>query len=268
MTSSTILNSQILLKSKYLFLLVIGLVLIGNAQSCKVDEDDKPIPNGDLRINIVHHVKGKELVLDVLEHTNAANNEYYVSQFQYYLSNFELTGGSCGDYTPEASYHLISEIDDPNLGGLYQKTTVDLSVESGCYKNLGFYIGVDEDRRANGPYTGDLSSIWNMAWDWSGDYIFMKLAGEFVGEDEMEESFVYHLAGEDQYKKVNLDLKTELKIEAGEQTEITIYADINKVFEGAHTIDFNNDASTMDPGSALAKKLGENYANMFSLAKD
>lgn len=263
---SQTLNFRTLLKNKAA-LIVVALFSMG-LHSCKVDEGDMPEPTGDLRINIVHHVDGSDVVLDEMNYTNEADNEYMISQLQYYLSNFEFSGGTCGDHTPEASYHLMSIVDDPNLGGIYEKTTIDLTLNTGCYKNMAFHVGVDDDRRINGPYTGDLSSIWNMAWDWSGDFIYMKFAGDFTSTDETEESFVYHLAGENLYKRVNLALDSELTIEGGKSHEITIYANLNEIFKGPNTIDLNTDPSTMAPGSELADKLGDNYANMFSVSKN
>ena len=245
-----------------------ALLLLVTINSCGVDDSDKPEPTGDLEITIVNHVDGKDLVLDEMIYKNEAGNDYSVTRWQYYLSNFEFKGEKCGDDTPEASYHLISVIDEPNLGGLFEKTTIIMDVASGCYDRIAFHVGVDDERRKNGPYQGDLSSIWNMAWDWSGDYIFMKFEGDFKEDSGDESRAIYHLAGPELYKRIELDFAEDLVIAGGETTKITIYADIDELFKNPNTIDFNKEAGTMQAGSPLANKLGENYANMFSLAKD
>lgn len=232
-----------------------------------VDPVEVPIPPGPgkLTLNFVHHVDGEDFELETKTYTNAASNEYSVTRLQYYLSNFSLKG-SKSDFVPDDSYHLISIINQPTLGGYFEKTTVSYDMPAGTYSQLVFHVGVDSERNSKGPYTGDLDFSWIMNWSWSGDYIFFKNEGIFDGT-EGEDKYIYHLAGEENYKQIVLDLPESFELKKGENKELDVYVNINEFFENPNTIDLNIDKSTMSPGTELANALGANYANMFSLER-
>ncbi|MBI3142560.1 MAG: hypothetical protein HYZ16_07015 [Bacteroidetes bacterium] len=254
--------------NKYLGL---GLMLLGimAIPGCSPDESRKPQPKlGKLLIKIENHIDGKALELDTLRYKNTLNTAYAVERLQYYISNIALRGGTCGDFTALDDYHLISHLNDPNLGNPeYKDVEILLEVPVGCYEEFKFGIGVDKARNEEGPYTGDLDFSWNMNWTWSGDYIFMKLEGSFINNKGIVDNYVFHIGSSDYYSEQSLFPSEPLDITEGETTTLVLYANLNRFFDGVYPIDLNENRTSMSK-SELAQSIAKNYAHMFSLIKE
>lgn len=246
-----------------------AIIAIMVLASCRPDESRKPLPKyGKILIKIENHIDGPPVELDTLVYENSAKNLYSVERMQYYISNIELLGGPCGNFTAENDYHLISHINDPNLGNPeYQDVEILLDVPVGCYEEFKFGIGVDKARNEEGPYTGDLDFSWNMNWTWSGDYIFMKLEGRFINNKGIQDNYVFHIGSSDYYTERSLFPTEPLDITEGETTTLVLYANLNRFFDGVHPIDLNVNNTSMSKGE-LAQSIAQNYAHMFSLNKD
>jgi hypothetical protein len=246
--------------------LLIGFITVFGA----CEPDDKPEQTyGKLVINLINQVDGEELVLDEIKYENAVGNTYGVTRLQYYLSNFQFSSKDCEDFIPENSYHLISLINDPNLGDpnndfLWENTTIEYDIPTGCYDDFAFSIGVDPDRNANGPYTGDLDFSYSMNWSWSGDYIFFKNEGKFIDNNNEEQNFIFHIGNETMYKTLSpFEFETPIDVLEGETVTIDIYANLNEFFTSPNNIDLNKRSGTMSPGP-LADSISTNYVDMFT----
>lgn len=248
---------------------VLLLIPIAQFESCQPDDAKKPTPKyGLLKIEVINHVGGKDLELDKLIYKNEAGNLYGITRLQYYLANFQFLGATCGDFIPDGDYHLISHINDPNLGNpLYKHTSFTFEIPVGCYDEMNFGIGVDPKRNAEGPYIGDLDFSWNMNWSWSGDYVFFKNEGIFLDQDNKEQKYIFHIGAADYYKTVNLKFAKQMDILEDETQTIYLYANLNEFFKNPNTIDLNKQNATMSKGS-LADSISLNYSNMFSLVKE
>lgn len=244
------------------------MVMVMAFNSCDPEElDTPPAPGiGSLKINFIHHVDGIDVELDKQEYENAAGDNYGITKLQYFLSNFEFGSSNDKNHKPEDSYHLISIVNQPSLGGFYKKTSVQYDLPSREYQQLIFHVGIDSERNTSGPYNGDLEFSWNMNWSWSGDYIFFKHEGTFQKEDGSEK-YIYHLAGDENYKEVVIDLPDGLTIDDNGVHELNVFVNMNEFFTNPNTIDLNTQNTTMSPGSDLAIILAENYAGLFSLEK-
>ena len=246
---------------------LIGLAFILNSCGPEVFDIPEPPTTGNITINFIHHIDGVDLELDKRIYENGAGNKYAITRLQYYLSNFRFQSDVNNEFKPEDSYHLISIINQPSLGGFYKKTSVRYILPSGSYDQLIFHVGVDSKRNQEGPYDGDLDFSWNMNWSWSGDYIFFKHEGEF-GESDEQGKYIFHLAGKESYKQVVIDLPKNLEIVQDEEAELNVYVNMNEFFSNPHTIDLDTDNATMAAGSELGNKLAQNYTSLFSLERE
>lgn len=261
--------------SKIYSSLISGTILFGIffIASCQPDEGRKPTPKyGKLTVNIINQIDGEPLVLDSISHENAAGNKYGITRIQYYLSNFAFFGAECGDYIPADDYHLISMVNDPNIGDpnnnfLFKRTSFEFEIPAGCYNDFEFGIGVDSIRNAEGPYNGDLDFSWNMNWSWSGDYIFFKNEGTFIDSANQEKNYAFHIGDNDYYKTVSFDFESEFDVVDGESYTLTLYADLNEFFDNPNKIDLREQSSTMQP-SPLQILVSDNYSDMFSFELD
>ncbi|MFY0675457.1 MAG: hypothetical protein JXQ87_18820 [Bacteroidia bacterium] len=248
------------------FVLLIGAITLFGA----CEPDDKPEQvYGKLVINVINQVDDERIVLDEIKYENAAGNVYGVTRLQYYLSNFQFSSKDCEDFVPENSYHLISLANDPNLGDpnndfLWENTTIAYDIPAGCYDDFTFSIGVDPDRNANGPYTGDLDFSYSMNWSWSGDYIFFKNEGKFIDNNNEEQNFIFHIGNENMYKTLSpFTFDNPFEILEGETITINLYANLNEFFANPNNIDLNRRSGTMSPGT-LADSISTNYIDMFT----
>ena len=246
--------------------LVLGLAIFFGA----CEPDDKPEQTyGKIVINVINQVDGEDLNLDEIKYTNSAGNTFGVTRLQYYLSNFQFSSKECEDFIPDNSYHLISLANDPNLGDpnndfLFEKTSFEYNIPTGCYNDFGFSIGVDPDRNANGPYTGDLDFSYSMNWSWSGDYVFFKNEGKFINENNVEQNFIFHIGNETLYQTLSpFEFETPIDVLEGETVTIDIYANLNEFFTTPNNIDLNKRSGTMSPGP-LADSISTNYLDMFT----
>jgi hypothetical protein len=225
---------------------------------------------GKLIINVINQVDSQELLLHEMKYVNGAGNKYEVAELKYYLSNFQLTGENCEDFIPENSYHLVALVEDPNFGEpsndfLWQNTTFEYDIPTGCYDEFGFALGVDPERNADGPYNGDLDFGYSMNWSWKGDYIFFKTEGSFLDDSNRVQDFVFHIGNESYHKPlIPFNLGSTLNIAEGETATINIYANLNEFFRNPNKIDLNEIKVVTAP-SNIAKEIADNYSDMFSV---
>lgn len=155
--------------------LVAGLLFSG----CKKDQAD-PVPPeatvGTLTVDVENGVGSAPLVLDNRTYISPAGEQFTVSVFNYYLSNFKLQRADGSEYVVPESYFLIRERPTgPNPGN--GKHFVLDGIPAGNYTGISFLIGVDEDRNTAGAQTGALSPDNYMFWTWSQGYIFLQMEG-------------------------------------------------------------------------------------------
>ncbi|MBI1184190.1 hypothetical protein GC194_07955 [bacterium] len=257
----------VLSKSLKTGVLVLITAVLATLNACN-EPTDKPTPKfGKLTVNVINHVDGEDVVLETGTYVNEAQNTYHITRLQYYLSNFQFLSEGCNDFVPENDYHLISHIVDPNLGDpIYKNTSFTYDIPVGCYNSVNFGIGVDPTRNEKGPYTGDLDFTWNMNWSWAGDYIFFKHEGKYIGKDDKEKDYIFHVGSSDFYKTAELKLSKTLNVEENGEYTLNIYANVNEYFSKPYKIDLNYTNTTMSP-DALADSLATNYSDMFSLDK-
>jgi hypothetical protein len=157
------------------FALLGGLLLSG----CKQDKAEPAPPVeavGKLAVVVENVVGTDPLILDRHTYTSPAGEQFTVSSFNYYLSNFKLRRADGSEYAVPESYFLIRERPtgpNPDDG----KHFVLDSIPEGNYTGISFLIGVDEDRNTAGAQTGALSPDNYMFWTWSQGYIFLQMEG-------------------------------------------------------------------------------------------
>lgn len=84
-----------------LFALLSGMLL----SSCKKDQAVPPgATGGTLTIDVANVVGSDPLVLDQRTYTSPAGEQFKVSSFNYYLSNFKLLRADGSEYAVPESY--------------------------------------------------------------------------------------------------------------------------------------------------------------------
>lgn len=202
------------------------------------------------------------MVLNSVNYVNPFLEIYNIKKFRYYISN--VTAGSGRYASPESnSYHLIDQ-------SIPTSFTFSFSAHEGTSSSLSFVLGVDSIRNVTGAQTGALDPTNDMFWTWSTGYVMAKMEGTAPVSTLVGNMYEYHIGGfsgpNNVLKTINLSMPAgqSLQIHAGMTSEIIIHADANAWWQNPNDIRIATNPSITSPG-ALAKKMSDNYSNMFTV---
>ena len=249
-------------KNKLLFFLAIfsvaHLSLTGNY---KVPGNIKTA-TGTLKITFIHTVNHQPLALDSVTYTNPFAEQYTITKFRYYISNITL-GLPGHSYAEKNSYHLV---DVSKQGSL----SFSFAAVAGTYTRLSFLLGVDSLKNVSGAQSGALDPVNDMFWTWMSGYVMAKMEGNSPVSNTVNNKIEYHIGGYKGENKViqKIILPTTFQqpvlIQKGKTTELIIETNLDNWWQTPHDIKITETPVCTTPG-VLAKKISENYRNMFSL---
>ena len=215
-------------------------------------------------------------------YTNAAGEKFSISLLQYFISNIKAETATGQQYTvnPDSSYFMISGAD---------KATrfAKVRVPEGDYTKLTFILGVDSlrstmpvDKRTGvlDPAAGGGHAGAGMYWGWNSGYIFFKYEGnanaisdDVNGDPTGKKQFKYHIGGFGGYsaptlnniKTITIDLKAAgiAKVRKGRQSNIHLFVDVMKVFNGKNAFSIAAHPNVMfgDFSAVIANNLTEMF---------
>ena len=236
-------------------------VAVFSLASCKKDDaTSTPTPTptpapakGRLSVTFNNQVAGQPIAMGDMAYTNAAGNLYSVDLLKYYVTNFTLVKED-GTERNFRNYDLI----DGSLSGA-PNFALD-SVDGGTYTAVKFYIGVDSARNHTGAQDGDLDPINGMIWTWSTGYIFFKHEGQFIDSTGATRTVLLHLGTDKALSPVTVPV-TPFTIN-GDSRALTLNFNLNSVYSGSRTLDFNVDNIHQSATASEAAWIGYMKANM------
>lgn len=247
---------------------LLGLIAMGFLASTGCRKKDDPVivdppAKKEVHINFINFAGNDTLKLNTATYTNAANEQFTLSIFNYYISNVKLIAASGSDYVEKESYHLVRE----GVNGSRHFHLED--VPQGDYKAISFMVGVDSARNVSGAQTGALDVSNGMFWDWNTGYIMAKMEGTSDASTKPTKAFVYHPGGfkgeNSVLRTVQLDFPTTISVKGDVNGDVVIKADALKWFT-PQAISIAAVNSVMMPGPD-ATRIADNYSKMFSIIK-
>ena len=217
---------------------------------------------GIVKISFVNTVKGKPLELNTGNYINPFGETYSVSKFKYYIGHVALVGAQGIAYEDE-NFHLIDESKPDALH-------FSFTIGAGNYNSLNFMLGVDSLHNVSGAQSGALDPLNDMFWTWNSGYVMAKIEGHSLQSKIVNNKLEYHIGGfmgeNNVLKNISLNFPSGkiLNIQQGKTSEIIIEADIDTWWQQPNDIKIAEHAVCSTPG-ALAKKIADNYAQMFSI---
>ncbi len=252
--------------------ILITAIVIAALTSCKKEQPDyNTATKAPLSVEFDNVAGAVNLQLNTGIYTNAAGESFTITKCKYYVSNFLLTNTNGTVYTVPADscYFLVDEGDEHTHEPV-------LNVPEGEYSSLSFMIGVDSLRNTMdiSKRTGVLDPAGassDMYWGWNSGYIFCKLEGTSASITTAGQVFQYHIGGFGGYssptpnntKTITLDLTARgtPKVKKGKDTNIHLFVDVLKAFNGTTNMSF---ATTAMIHSALpGVPVANNYVAMF-----
>ena len=239
-------------------LLVVLLISCGEKE--KVTPLPEPVPASSVAISFLPVVDKAVFTPTTGYYSNESGDQYSITKFNYYISNIQLIGDADVYAEPE-SYHLIKHCEGVN------DFTIS-NVTSGTYTKIKFLIGVDSARNVSGAQTGALDPVNQMFWEWSSGYIFYKLEGTYVSNNNpVEDVYNIHVGGfkgaDNCLRWVELTLPSPLVL-SGLNRTITLNTNVAEIFRSPQTIGFDNYYPVV---SSIFPKLATNYSDMFSIKR-
>lgn len=241
-----------------IFLLSVGIFLTAFSGCNETNPQPEPEVKEYFEITINHLYNGEPLVYNTI-YQSAQGNDLWITLKEYYLSNIIAI-------KPNGTKELISDIVlvEQNTGS--STFSFSGSIPKGDYTGVSFDLGVREDLNSKDPasYANDhpLSVINNMYWGWSTQYIFSKIEGFEVSNNDTV-SFVIHTGTQDLYRP-GIIINKSFTVPVG-GSSLGLDLDIYTIFKGAdYTFDLiENGQSHTDDNVELAAQYMDNFSKAF-----
>ncbi|SEW34205.1 MbnP family protein [Chitinophaga arvensicola] len=224
----------------------------------------KPLVSGpapSLQLSLTHLMGQQPLVRKTVTYTNASGEEFTISRFRYFLSNFSLESVDGHVVTLPPAYYLVDDAIDST------KNIRLTPVPAGKYKSIRFLVGVDSIHNVSGVQSGALAVESGMFWTWNSGYIMAQIEGHSPVINTPLQEFIFHCGGykeKDQVLKyVTLPFSQPITIGEKQPPHIQLSADVEKWFL-PDTVSFKKIAVIMAPG-VKARQVAGNYQHMFNI---
>jgi hypothetical protein len=182
-----------LLKANFL-IPILGICLMGCTDN---DHTTYLAPSGTITFHIDHQVNGQPLKKNELVYTNAAGNEYLVTELKYFISDITFyrnngTRTMIGD--PKDIFYIDDDI--PATKTLQ----FDDKIPPGTYDSITFIFGISEAKNKSFIFPDPPEAY--MAWPeiLGGGYHYMMMNGKWKDINSMILPFNFHLGIGQLYK--------------------------------------------------------------------
>jgi hypothetical protein len=186
---------------------------------------------------------------------NSLGEDLTVERFRFYVSQLSVIDLQNKQTILPVSYHLVDMADTASC-------RIRITIPNQPVKMIAFVLGVDSARNVSGIQTGDLDPARGMFWTWNSGYIMAKLEGTSPKASTAGHRFTHHIGG---FKSGMNTIRTiRLPLTDPNTAQISVYADLNHWFAGAHSLSITQYPVCHSPGS-LAVQFADNYQNLFSI---
>jgi len=232
------------------------------AAGCK-KETPEDAPAGSFALEFETVAGPDPLVLNTATFTKADGQTYKVTKFKYLLSNVKLLRADGTSYAVPDSYYLIDAEKPASSHVVIGK------VPLGTYSGLSFVVGVDVAHNNAAFQVGDLNHSNDMYWEWSTEYVFLKMAGTSP-QAPAGRALTFDIGGNDCARVVSPSFNgASLPVAAGHVPEVHLKVDVNGMFNStvpAKVVKFDQTYS-VESGHPWAPLVADNYAaGMFTVA--
>jgi len=239
-------------KARYALLLLLVVAAILGIAGWRSYHAARPI---ELALHFHPFVGPEPLELNASRYANpGGKGRFKIRDFQFYLSNIRLTGGT-GVYAEPDSYHLV------RFDGAEPTFVIVLhDVPHRDYERIEFAIGVDAAANKSIAQRGDLDPNGRMAWTWEVGYKFVLLEGT-LGDESASVPLVYHVGFDESYKPLSIALPDEALEEPAPRLDLRV--DVLRLFQGPPAVDMAA-LPSVKFDRADAARLARNFPAMIS----
>jgi len=263
-------------KSVYFVLTTfIGLGILLSSSCEKKPIGGSQEPAGKLKFNFEHYVDGSPVVINAMNYTNAAGNQYLIYEAQYFVTDMVIYkhDGSSKMIKDWTDYHYV----DTNIPSTFLWEVYD-SIPIGEYDSIAFHFGFTDSKNISYMFSNIPEK--NMIWTEpdGGGYHYMKINGKWLDTNNSTRGFAFHLGRGQHYNASGLPIPpyidnsfrvslpgSDFTIDDGKITEITIRMNIEKWFKEPNIYDHNQWGGDIMEKQPAIKLAIENGWNVFSV---
>lgn len=257
-----------------IFVNIISLVIIFQTiiSSCK-EKNDK----GKISIKFNHQVDGDKLRVDTMIYTNAAGNQYLVSEVQYFISDIKL-------YKIDGSEILINEIHyvDTDFMDSWE-WFIDDEIPAGNYDLISFIFGIPDEKNISNSFVNPPESFMFWPEFLGGGYHYLKLNGKWLkaGQTNQTTPFNCHLGRGQVYfsypdsimgfiaNEFRVSLPgSSFQMSEGNRKQIHLTMNIDEWFKSPNIYDFDYWGSYTMQNQDAMQTLKENGYDVFTVLID
>ena len=258
------------------FLLLLLPVMVASCK--KKEEPAQEAPSGTIVFSVDHRVNGQPLKENELIYTNAAGNQYMVTDLKYFISGIAF-------YRNDGTIKLIGEQKDIFYidENLPETKTIRFpdKISPGTYDSITFIFGISEAENTSHLFVNPPESLMGWPEVLGGGYHYMMMNGKWKDTAGTILPFNFHLGIGQLYKGngCNVDsiyafvqnyFKVRLpgsSFQLADQEELTIHLTMNieEWFENPNIYDhdyWGGGIMQNQPAQQMAK---ENGWNVFSI---
>jgi hypothetical protein len=257
-------------------LVVVVLILF----SCNDQSGDQEKVNASkVEFIFEHYVGDSKLIFDEMNYTNAAGNDYEVTEIQYFVSDITLNkvDGDKIVLDGEKFAHYI----DTNIPETFTWKVTD-DIPAGEYKSISMTFGIKGEKNKPFMFTDPPESdmLWpiNLGGD-EGGYHYMKLNGFWMNQEGQREPFNFHLGvGQERDDENNIvgfiqnwfeeELpSSSFTIAEGEEKQIAIRMDVDEWWKNPNIYDHDFHGGKIMQNQDAMRMGVENGKSVFKVSK-
>ncbi len=144
---------------------------------------------------------------------------------------------------------------------------IKLSPIEGDYKGIKFGVGLDSIQNNINPADVDPQSAYydnSLYWAMNLEHLFIQMEGASGTQSNLGSIFFYHIGTDPMYRTATAN-KT-FSVSAGQNTSLTLNADVSKVFNGTNAVNVITEPTTHSTDNvATAQKVADNFSQIFTL---
>lgn len=211
--------------------------------SCSKTKEKPETEETKITFIFTHFNDEEPLKYDTLKYTNAAGNQYLVSEIQYFISDVKLhrTGGGFQMIDEWEDMHYVdTDLPDTHTWEVYDP------IHPGDYDKISFTFGISEEKNQSLMFVNPPER--DMFWPeiMGGGYHYLKLNGKWLAANQQVLPFNFHLGIGQIYA-------------GGVIVPDSITGFVQNYFE----VELPNSAFTIAEGETLPFEIRMNVANWF-----
>ena len=214
-------------------------------------------PTDHLTICFRNRVGERPLELSNAVYVDPFGEPFTITQCKYYVSAIRVTDRDGKEELLTSEARLIDQADTGSLRLVLSSGLTGL-------RSIAFVVGVDSAVNTGAVMTGDLDPMHGMFWTWNSGYIYARLEGQSDSARAPAHRFTWDIGGYRANANALREIVLVIPDGRGDEGVVTIGADLLKWFDGKTAVRLSASPTCHEPG-ALAMRLADNYATMFSI---